>query len=185
MNPDAPSAAPGDDAAAQPILYRVDGAVARITLNRPRVLNAINGQVHRGLLAALARAEADEEVRVVVLSGNGRAFSAGGDLKAVAADSAQFGEVEISHGWGPPLVITPFTVSLKRAKEILLLGEVFGARLALDIGLVNRVVPGTELEAEADRVASRLAGLAPAAVTGNKRLVNRIYEDAGFLRAEG
>jgi enoyl-CoA hydratase/carnithine racemase len=227
MSPDATSAAPGGPAA-QPVLYRADGPVARITLNRPGALNAINGQVHRGVLAALARAEADGGVRVVVLGGNGRAFSAGGDLKAVAAgqemghpsalgqaiwdlakpvvaavhgyclgqacelaaacdltlaaESAQFGEVEISHGWGPPLVITPFAVTLKRAKEILLLGEVFGARLALDIGLVNRVVPDTALEAEVGKVASRLAGLAPAAVAGNKRLVNRIYEDAGFLR---
>jgi enoyl-CoA hydratase/carnithine racemase len=52
----------------------------------------------------------------------------------------------------------------------------------MEIGLVNRVVPDDALTAEAGRVASRLAGLEPAAVAGNKRLVNRIYEEAGFLR---
>ena len=67
------------------VRYRVAGPVAEITLNRPEVLNAINGAVHRGILAALDRAAGDDTVRVVVLRGSGRAFSAGGDLKAVAA----------------------------------------------------------------------------------------------------
>jgi enoyl-CoA hydratase len=213
------------------VRYECDGPVAQITLNRPGKLNAINGPLHDAVLAALARAEGDDAVRVVVLRGAGRAFSAGGDLKAVAAgeetghpsalgaaiwnltkpvvaavhgyclgqayelaaacdltiaaESAQFGEVEINHGWGPPLPITPFAVGLKRAKEILLLGEVFGARQALELGLVNRVVPDGDLDAELARVTARLASLPAAAVAANKRLVNRVYEDAGFFRPAG
>jgi enoyl-CoA hydratase len=66
------------------VRYRGAGAVAEITLNRPKVLNAINGAVHRSVLAALDLAAGDDAIRVVVLRGSERAFSAGGDLKAVA-----------------------------------------------------------------------------------------------------
>jgi enoyl-CoA hydratase len=62
------------------IEYTADGAIARIRLNRPKKLNAINGEMLDGLTAALDQAEADESIRVVLLSGEGRAFSAGFDL---------------------------------------------------------------------------------------------------------
>jgi enoyl-CoA hydratase/carnithine racemase len=208
-------------------LYRCAGGLAEITLNRPEVLNAINGAMHRGILAALERAAGDDTVRAVVIRGNGRAFSAGGDIKAVAARedvghplvlgraiwelpkpviaavhgyclgqafelaavcdltvaarSARFGEVEINHGWGPPLPVTPFALGLKRAKEMLLLGELIDAELAAQIGLVNRVVDDSELDAEVARIVDRIAGLKPEAVAANKKLVNRRYESAGFL----
>jgi enoyl-CoA hydratase/carnithine racemase len=63
------------------IEYAADGPIATIILNRPRVLNAINRQMHREWCEALALAAAAPEVRVVVLRGAGRAFSAGHDLK--------------------------------------------------------------------------------------------------------
>jgi enoyl-CoA hydratase len=62
------------------IEYVADGAIARIRLNRPKKLNAINGEMLDGLNEALDRAESDDAVRVVLLSGEGRAFSAGFDL---------------------------------------------------------------------------------------------------------
>jgi enoyl-CoA hydratase len=62
------------------IEYAADGAIARIRLNRPKKLNAINGEMLDGLTAALDRAESDEDIRVLLLSGEGRAFSAGFDL---------------------------------------------------------------------------------------------------------
>ena len=62
------------------IEYTVDGAIARIRLNRPKKLNAINGEMLDGLTEALDRAEGDGNIRVVLLSGEGRAFSAGFDL---------------------------------------------------------------------------------------------------------
>ncbi len=60
--------------------YTADGAIARIRLNRPKKLNAINAEMLDGLNDALDQAESDEAVRVVLLSGEGRAFSAGFDL---------------------------------------------------------------------------------------------------------
>ena len=56
-----------------------EGAVLRITLNRPEVLNAINGAVHRGIAAGLKEAR-DPEVRAVVITGAGRGFCVGQDL---------------------------------------------------------------------------------------------------------
>lgn len=61
-----------------------DGA-AEIVLDRPQVLNAIDPQMIADLDAALDRAEADPQVRAIIVSGAGRAFSAGFDLKASAA----------------------------------------------------------------------------------------------------
>jgi enoyl-CoA hydratase len=62
------------------VLYERDGRIARITLNRPEVLNAIDDDVPQELAAAVARADGDEMVHVIVLAGAGRAFCAGYDL---------------------------------------------------------------------------------------------------------
>jgi enoyl-CoA hydratase len=71
------------------VLYERDGRIARITLNRPDVMNAIDDDVPRELAAAVERADADEKVHVIVLSGAGRAFCAGYDLLHYAqADGA-------------------------------------------------------------------------------------------------
>ena len=68
------------------VLYSKDGALVRVTINRPDRRNAINPEVVRGLSEALARAESDD-ARVVVLTGEGdRAFCAGGDLGGMTAD---------------------------------------------------------------------------------------------------
>jgi enoyl-CoA hydratase len=62
------------------VLYERDGRIARITLNRPEVLNAIDDDVPGELATAVARADADDKVHVIVLAGAGRAFCAGYDL---------------------------------------------------------------------------------------------------------
>jgi enoyl-CoA hydratase len=62
--------------------------VARVTLNRPQVLNAINRELLVGLDGALADLERDDAVRAVILTGAGRAFSAGFDLKEEATEGA-------------------------------------------------------------------------------------------------
>ena len=54
------------------MLYRVADGTATITLNRPEVLNAINGAMHRGILEGLEQAAGDDTVRVVVIRGSGR-----------------------------------------------------------------------------------------------------------------
>ena len=68
------------DAGFETIRYAVDGAVALITLHRPEKLNAVNGTMIRELIAAYDRADADDAVRAVVVTGHGRAFCAGADL---------------------------------------------------------------------------------------------------------
>ena len=211
------------------VLYKAADGVARITLNRPLVLNAINRNVTRLLDAALDNAEADQDVCAVILTGAGRAFSSGGDLWAslypdddpapdsldvlmriwsfpkpvvaavrghavgqgcelagvcdltIASDNARFGEIQIRHGFGIPVLITPFLASQKQAKEVLLLGEVIEAHHALRMGLVNRVVPDDQLEDAASQMAAKLASLPPSVVRLNKRLVNLVYEQMGLI----
>jgi len=63
------------------VLYEAEGPIARIVLNRPHRLNAINVQMVRELEEAIARANADPQVKVLILSGAGRAFCAGYDLE--------------------------------------------------------------------------------------------------------
>jgi enoyl-CoA hydratase len=68
------------------VRYERRESIASITLNRPDKLNAINAAMIEGLERALGRAEAETEVRVVVLAGAGRAFSAGFDLDMETGD---------------------------------------------------------------------------------------------------
>ena len=65
----------------QTILYERSDRVATITLNRPEVLNAVNEVMGRELLAALKAVGQDEEVRSLIITGSGRAFSAGEDIQ--------------------------------------------------------------------------------------------------------
>ena len=65
------------------VLYSVDGAVARITLNRPEKRNALNDAVIAGIRRGLQSAAEDERVRVVVISGAGKDFCSGADLSAL------------------------------------------------------------------------------------------------------
>jgi enoyl-CoA hydratase/carnithine racemase len=64
------------------VLIEIPGATAWITLNRPEQLNAMSPELSGGLAAAFAGVEARADVRAVVITGSGRAFSAGGDLKS-------------------------------------------------------------------------------------------------------
>src|SRR5438105_8240837 len=66
-----------------PILYQVDGAFARVTLNRPEKRNALNDKLIASLKDALRRAHDDDEVRVIVVTGAGSDFCSGADLAAL------------------------------------------------------------------------------------------------------
>jgi len=101
----------------------------------------------------------------------------------IAAENARFGGIQIRHGFGIPVLITPFLTSQKQAKEILMLGEVIEAEDALRMGLVNRVVPNDQLDDAAQAMASKLVSLPPAVVRLNKRLVNLVYEQMGLIEA--
>ncbi len=63
------------------VTVEIAGGIASVRLNRPQALNALSREMFEGLELAVARIAADETVRAVVLTGEGRAFCAGGDLK--------------------------------------------------------------------------------------------------------
>lgn len=65
------------------VLYSIDGAVARITLNRPEKRNALNDALITGIKESLRKASGDEQVRVIVISGAGKDFCSGADLSAL------------------------------------------------------------------------------------------------------
>lgn len=213
------------------VLLEKRESFAVITLNRPVVLNAINWSIQRRLWWALGEAEKDDAVKAIILTGAGRAFSAGGDIQStpppdddptpsgmqinmkiwemqkpviaavrgyavgqghelagmcdltIASEDAVFGELQIRHSFGPPILVTPFLTGIKQAKEILMLGERISAQDALRLGLVNRVVPAEGLMAAAEDVARKMAALPQKTVRSNKLLVNRVYELAGFHQA--
>ena len=236
--PSGPPEPVDDESGGQPVLYeKREGGIAVITLHRPGVLNAMNSALSQALMAALTDADADDDVRAVILRGAGRAFSAGGDITessrrvlandsgaeqgapgggahlkvwemgkpviaavhgfaiglafelagicdfTVLAEDAKVGEIQIRHGYGPPILMTPYVVTLKRAKEILLLGDMVDAKDALTMGLVNRVVPAEGVMDEALSIARRIAALPAATVSMNKKLINRSYEVGGFRSA--
>ncbi len=72
----------------QELIETIHNGVATLTMNRPEARNALTPDMMQGLLAALPRLAADPAVRVVVLTGAGRAFCAGGDVKAFAKRAA-------------------------------------------------------------------------------------------------
>jgi enoyl-CoA hydratase/carnithine racemase len=79
----------GDDT----VLIEDHGAVRVLTLNRPRVLNAVSPQLARELGAALAGIDADPDIQVAIITGAGtRAFCAGADLKAMRGTGSSMGE---------------------------------------------------------------------------------------------
>jgi enoyl-CoA hydratase/carnithine racemase len=84
MSTSAPRHSHPDD----PALLRVDGAIATITLNRPTAFNSINLPIAKQLEQLSAEVEASDEIKVLVIEGEGRAFCAGGDLQTIGAAAA-------------------------------------------------------------------------------------------------
>lgn len=76
------------------VRYEKDGHIVRLTINRPKALNAINQGVLDDINHACDAVEQDKDVRVVILTGEGRAFSAGADLKALKAAEETTGSNE-------------------------------------------------------------------------------------------
>ncbi|MDY6822545.1 MAG: enoyl-CoA hydratase [Thermodesulfobacteriota bacterium] len=71
----------------RPVLYLCDQGIAVITLNRPERRNAINEALLRGLYEGIDRAAADDAVKAVIITGNGKAFCSGLDLDCLATDN--------------------------------------------------------------------------------------------------
>jgi len=76
--------------------YEQHGRVALLTIKRPEARNAVNGDVAKGMEAAIDRLEEDDETWVGVVAGDGPVFSAGADLKAIAAGQA--GDLQTERG---------------------------------------------------------------------------------------
>ncbi|MCE5336435.1 MAG: enoyl-CoA hydratase/isomerase family protein [Desulfobacteraceae bacterium] len=220
------------------ILYNVSEKIATITLNRPKQLNALNAAVKQELKDAVAEAVADNDVRVIVLTGTGKAFSAGNDLQdnyasppkcmedwrtrlhreiqfcltfwdcpkpviaavngyclasasemamscdiTIAAQSAVFGEPEVRQVSGPPMLLAPWIMGSKRAKEMLLTGNMVSAEIAEKYGMVNHVVPDDKLMAFTYRMARKIAAIDPFAVKISKYTINRAFDIMGFKTA--
>ena len=225
----------------QNIIYERREAIAYITLNRPDKLNAINGAMLADFQDAMDVAEADPDVKVAIITGAGRAFSAGFDINPdpdaphphkgsadawrthlqglidgfmriwnipkpviaavngyalggacelvqvcdvkIASEHAVMGEPEIRAGFGPPLLVTPYSVNLANAKELLMTGDTVDAYEAARIGLVNRVVPHDKLMDECERVAHKMCLMSQLGMKMTKVAVNRALENMGFLNS--
>ncbi len=105
--------------------------------------------------------------------GGGCELVAACDL-AIASDRARFGQPEIKLGVFPPVaaVLLPHVIGDKRARELILTGELIEATEAARLGLVNYVVPSNELEQKTSELLARLRNLSAAALELTKRAVD-------------
>ena len=207
------------------ILTHIDAGVMTVTLNRVDRKNSLTAAMYGAMADALAQAEADAAVRVVVIQGHETIFSAGNDigdflnappstpespvfrfLRGIAAfpkplvaavcgpavgvgttmlfhcdlvyagDNAAFSMPFVNLGLCPEAassLLVPQMMGYHRAAEALLLGEPFMAEAALEVGLVNRVVPPTEANAVAQAQARKLAAKPITALIETKRLMKK------------
>ncbi len=209
------AAAPETPPPASPrVEVTVADGIGEIRFNRPELLNALDVAMSRDFAAAVERLLADPGVQVIVLSGAGRAFIAGGDLAsfqaaadksavaeellgllhpallrlsedarpvvaslrgavagggmgvalaadlAIAAEDVKFSVAYVGVAANPDCTLSwnlVHTVGLRKAMELALLGGAVGGAEALRLGLVNRLVPADELEAQTRAIALRLA----------------------------
>ena len=205
------------------ILVHADGGVMTLTFNRADKKNSITSAMYSALADALAQADADASVRVVVIQGHETVFSAGNDISdflnnppagpespvhrflhgiadfskplvaavcgpavgvgttllfhcdlVYAGDNAAFSMPFVNLGLCPEAassLLVPQMMGYHRAAEALLLGEPFMAEAALEVGLVNRVLPPTEANAYAQAVARKLAAKPLSSLLETKRLM--------------
>lgn len=104
------------------VLFEVSGQVARLTLNRPERLNAIDPDTERALNEHWQRIEADREIRCVVLTGAGdRAFCAGADMRAGGADGLAYWAEPRPNGFGG--------IALRKSLDVPVIARVNGYAL--------------------------------------------------------
>jgi enoyl-CoA hydratase/carnithine racemase len=228
--PAQPRPLPPEELGFERIVYEKAPPRATIRLNRPDVLNAFDFQMLRELARACEDASWDDAIRVVVVTGTGRAFCAGADLRAwgvdlvgnskeywkwfgafkdmhdrlreigkptlarvngiavgggnelqmacdlaVMVDDAFIRHVGLEHGSVPAGGATqwlPIMIGDRRAREVILLSEEIPAAKAAEWGLVNWVVPASELDAKVDEVAEKLAAKLPETTRYAKQQLN-------------
>jgi enoyl-CoA hydratase/carnithine racemase len=101
----------------------------------------------------------------------------------IAADNATFGEPEVRFSAVGPAIVMPMIIGYKKARELLYFGDQIDAPTALDLGMINRIVPLAELRAASLGYAKRLSLISPEALYATKRAVNRVADAAGFRTA--
>src|ERR1700681_180819 len=124
----------------------------------------------------------------VIASVQGHALGGGCELAmfcdlTIAADDAQFGEPEILFSQAGPGIVMPWIIGHKRARELLYFGELIDAPTALELRMLNRIVPLAQLRGATLKYAKRLTLISPEALVATKRAINRGIEDAGFRNA--
>lgn len=104
------------------------------------------------------------------------------DLRIASTDS-KFGAVETRFSTGIATLIMPWIIGSARARELIYTGDTIDAQEAYRIGLINRMYPPDQLEAETLRFARRMSMVALACLQWNKRAVNRTLEAMGLHAA--
>jgi len=227
------------------VVYDVDGAVATITMNRPDVANAQNTALIDDLDAAFDEADADDNVRVVVLAASGKHFSSGHDLKELVGSEGEVGhwramretpEGKLRHekvmyfdrclkiynfrkptiaavqgscvaaglmlacmcdlivaaddavfqnpvlrmtGAAVELLVEPWEIGPRKAKEFLFTGDKIDAQEAWRLGLVNRVVPRDALMERVGELAAQVALVPPTTAQVVKESINNTMDLMG------
>jgi enoyl-CoA hydratase/carnithine racemase len=101
----------------------------------------------------------------------------------IAADNATSGEPEVRFSSVGPAIVMPMIIGYKKARELLYFGDQIDARIALDLGMINRIEPLTELRDASLAYAKRLSLISPEALYATKRAVNRVADATGFRTA--
>jgi enoyl-CoA hydratase len=123
-------------AAAPAVLTEIRGRVLIITLNRPEAMNAINTALAQGLLAAVSQLDDDPNLTVGVLTGAGRGFCAGMDLKAFATEGGPKGMDQfIQKGSQKPLIAAIEGFALAGGLELALSCDLLVAAAGVKIGI--------------------------------------------------
>jgi enoyl-CoA hydratase/carnithine racemase len=123
------------------IRYRVDAPIARVALNRPDKLNAVNNAMVAELNVALELAERDGAVRTLLLSGEGRAFSAGFDLNAgadVPPEDVAFWRAELRRDFDLVMRFWDFPKPVVAAVHGFCLGSAMEIAIACDVTVAAR-----------------------------------------------
>ena len=121
------------------LLETVTDRVATLALNRPDRLNALSAPIMEGLLEALPRLGADPEIAVVVLTGAGRGFCAGGDVKSMAEGSLQMGAADAVQRLRAKMEISRLLHELPKPTIAMVNGPAAGAGLAMALACDLRV----------------------------------------------
>lgn len=217
------------------ILYRREGTVEVVTLNRPESKNSFSFHMIKELGDHFQRLSLDDEVRAVIITGAGKGFATGADLSGpdnrkdivlpvgmrlttqwygrviesimnlekpvigaingvaagagcnlalacdiiIASEKASFIQIFARRGLIADMGGTfflPRLIGLARAKELLFTADEVDARKALDLGMINKVVPHEELMPATMELAQRLANGPTRAIGMLKNMLNRSFE---------